>query len=237
MVAPVYHLGWVSWPWPKKRKPRQSRMDPLSWRNGRKSPGRTRRLKFVDYEERTWEKALETCRGPHLALAGKGTTSSWGKNSLKESEGTIPVFTHDQEWNSWGCHLSHFTSEKETTMCEMKKTPHGNNDKANTTAGFPGDTVKNPSASAGEAGAVCSIPGSGRSPGGGNGNPLPILAWAVQWTEEPGGLQSMGLQRIGHEWATEHTHRYHRRKELESTAIERNQNETSREKRFFCLFV
>ena len=36
--------------------------------------------------------------------------------------------------------------------------------------GFPGDSgVKNPPASAGDAG---SIPGSGRSPGGGNGNPL-----------------------------------------------------------------
>ena len=25
-----------------------------------------------------------------------------------------------------------------------------------------------------------------------------ILAWRVPWTEEPGGLQSMGLQRVGH---------------------------------------
>ena len=25
-----------------------------------------------------------------------------------------------------------------------------------------------------------------------------ILAWKIPWTEEPGGLQSMGLQRIGH---------------------------------------
>ena len=32
------------------------------------------------------------------------------------------------------------------------------------------------------------------------------LAWRVQWTEEPGGLQSMGLQRVRHSWATEHTH-------------------------------
>ena len=29
-----------------------------------------------------------------------------------------------------------------------------------------------------------------------------ILAWRVSWTEEPGGLQSMGLQRVGHDWAT-----------------------------------
>ena len=25
-----------------------------------------------------------------------------------------------------------------------------------------------------------------------------ILAWRISWTEEPGGLQSMGLQRVGH---------------------------------------
>ena len=30
-----------------------------------------------------------------------------------------------------------------------------------------------------------------------------ILAWGIPWTEEPDGLQSMGLQRIGHNWVTE----------------------------------
>ena len=29
-----------------------------------------------------------------------------------------------------------------------------------------------------------------------------ILAWRIPWTEEPGGLQSMGLQRVGLYWAT-----------------------------------
>ena len=28
-----------------------------------------------------------------------------------------------------------------------------------------------------------------------------ILAWKIPWTEEPGGLQSMGSQRVRHEWA------------------------------------
>ena len=28
------------------------------------------------------------------------------------------------------------------------------------------------------------------------------LAWKISWTEEPGGLQSMGSQRVGHDWAT-----------------------------------
>ena len=30
-----------------------------------------------------------------------------------------------------------------------------------------------------------------------------ILAWRIPWTEEPGGLQSMGSQRVGHNLATE----------------------------------
>ena len=33
-----------------------------------------------------------------------------------------------------------------------------------------------------------------------------ILAWKVPWAEEPGWLQSMGLQRIGYNWMSEHTH-------------------------------
>ena len=28
------------------------------------------------------------------------------------------------------------------------------------------------------------------------------LAWKIPWTEEPGGLQSMGLLRVGHDWVT-----------------------------------
>ena len=29
-----------------------------------------------------------------------------------------------------------------------------------------------------------------------------ILAWRIPLTEEPGGLQPMGLQRVGHDWVT-----------------------------------
>ena len=32
------------------------------------------------------------------------------------------------------------------------------------------------------------------------------LAWRIPWTEELGGLQSMGSQRVGHDWATSLTH-------------------------------
>ena len=46
--------------------------------------------------------------------------------------------------------------------------------------------------SACKAGDPGSIPGLGRSPGEGNGFHSSILAWRILWTEEPGGLQSMG---------------------------------------------
>ena len=57
--------------------------------------------------------------------------------------------------------------------------------------------VKNPPANAGDVRDMGSIPGSGRSPGEGNGSHSPgsILAWRIPRTQEPGGLQSMGLQR------------------------------------------
>ena len=28
-----------------------------------------------------------------------------------------------------------------------------------------------------------------------------IAAWKISWTEEPGGLQSIELQRVGHDWS------------------------------------
>ena len=60
--------------------------------------------------------------------------------------------------------------------------------------GIPGGlVVKNPPANAGDVG---SVPGSGRSPGKGNGNSS-ILAWKIPWTEEPGGPQSKVSLRVG----------------------------------------
>ena len=42
------------------------------------------------------------------------------------------------------------------------------------------------------------IPGLERSPGEGNTHSS-ILAWEIPWTEEPGGLESMGPQRVRHD--------------------------------------
>ena len=66
--------------------------------------------------------------------------------------------------------------------------------------GFPGGSVvKNLPASVGNAGL---IPGSGKSLEEGMATYSSILAWEIPRTEEPAGLQSMRLQRVGHDLAT-----------------------------------
>ena len=63
--------------------------------------------------------------------------------------------------------------------------------------GFPGGSeVKVPACNAGDPGL---IPELGRSPGEGNGNPLQYSCLGIPWREDPGRLQSMGLQRVGHD--------------------------------------
>ena len=63
--------------------------------------------------------------------------------------------------------------------------------------GFPGNS--DGKASAYNAGDLGLIPGSGRSPGEGNGNPLQYSCLENLMDGEPGGLQSMGSQRVGHD--------------------------------------
>ena len=59
--------------------------------------------------------------------------------------------------------------------------------------------VKNPPANVGEAG---SIPGSGKPLEKEMVTHSSILAWEIPWTEESGGLESMGLQRVSHSLMT-----------------------------------
>ena len=62
--------------------------------------------------------------------------------------------------------------------------------------GFPvGSAVENPPDDAGDAGL---IPGWGRSLKEEMAAHSSTLAWRIPWTGEPGGLQSMGFQRVGH---------------------------------------
>ena len=63
---------------------------------------------------------------------------------------------------------------------------------------FPGGSDGKESAwNAGDPGLV---PGLGRSPGERNGYPLQYSCLEYPWTEEPGGLQSMGSQIVRHDW-------------------------------------
>ena len=72
---------------------------------------------------------------------------------------------------------------------------------------FPSDSVvKNFPANAGDAGDTGSTPRSGRSPGFETTVHYSILGWKIPWAEEAGLLQSMGLQRVGHDWTHICTH-------------------------------
>ena len=63
--------------------------------------------------------------------------------------------------------------------------------------------VKNSPANAGKIRDSGLIPGLGRSPEAGHMEThSSILAWRIQWTEEPGRLQSRGSQRVRHDWGT-----------------------------------
>ena len=61
--------------------------------------------------------------------------------------------------------------------------------------------VKNPLVNTGDIRDAGSVPGSGRSPGGGQGHPLQYSYLENPRTEEPGGLQSTGPQRVRHNWS------------------------------------
>ena len=68
--------------------------------------------------------------------------------------------------------------------------------------GFPGDSASKESDCNEED--PGSIPGSGRFPGEGNGNPLCILTWRIPWTEEPTGYSQRSLKESDKtEWQTQ----------------------------------
>ena len=64
--------------------------------------------------------------------------------------------------------------------------------------------VKNLPANTGDAGDTGLAPGSGRSLEKDTATHSRILAWTISWTEKPGGLQSMGSQRVGEDLPAEH---------------------------------
>ena len=62
--------------------------------------------------------------------------------------------------------------------------------------------VKTLPASAADVRDVGSIPGLGKSPGGGHVSPLQFSCWRIPWTAEPGGLRSIEFQRVGSNWSS-----------------------------------
>ena len=67
-------------------------------------------------------------------------------------------------------------------------------------------SVKESVCNSGDTGDADSIPWPGRSLEKEMATHSSYFAWRIPWTEEPGGLQPMRLQRVGHDWKTEHAH-------------------------------
>ena len=65
--------------------------------------------------------------------------------------------------------------------------------------GFPGGASGKEPSCQGRRRERCLIPGSGRSLGGQQGNPLQYSRLENPWTEESCGLESIGPQRVGHD--------------------------------------
>ena len=76
-----------------------------------------------------------------------------------------------------------------------KLVSYRNSEENNTSPSYPSDSDSKESVC--DEGDLGSNPWPGRAPGEGNGYPLHNLAWRIPWTEEPGGLQSVGSQRVG----------------------------------------
>ena len=121
-------------------------------------------------------------------------TQTWGSIKQEDVECTCPLASLVQ--------LGRTTLNENPGWCREKEEVEASGDREEE-MGRPHDLVgKESTCTAGDPDSIRSPPSWGRLPGEGNGNPSSILAWRIQWTEEPGGLQSMGSQRVGHDLAT-----------------------------------
>ena len=135
-----------------------------------------------------WEPASWSTVCCHLSVSSPGWGQGAGKEGEKEKELSPPVSSNP--------HL--MTSSKPDHLLAPSHWALGFQHV--NFVGFPGGSVvKSLLASAGDSSL---IPGSRGSPGEGNGNQSSSLAWEIPWAEEPGGLQSMGLQRVRHNLVT-----------------------------------
>ena len=120
-------------------------------------------------------------------LPGLGRSPGGGHGNLSSIFAWIIPMDRGASWAT-----VHRVSKSQTQLKWLSMHYH-------TLTGFPrSSVVKNPPANAGDA---TKIPGSGRSLGVGNGNPLQDSSLENPRTEEPGSLQSIALQRVGCDWA------------------------------------
>ena len=143
----------------------------------------------VCVRERERERERETCSirtqtwihmGFRCDAAGKESACNEGDLGLIPGLGRSPG-------EGKGCpsfQYSGLNISKDCTVHGVSKSPHG------------GSEGK---ASAHNVGDPGSIPGSERSPGEEKATHSHILAWKIPWTEEPGRLQTTGLERVGHD--------------------------------------
>ena len=107
---------------------------------------------------------------------------------------------------NWRCHNFWFPTNltiQLTRSDDSSQVISQNNSLIIPRASLRAQAVKNLPANAEDSGL---IPGSGRSLEKETATHSSIFAWEIPWTEEPGGLQSMGLQRVRHDFTTEQQH-------------------------------
>ena len=111
------------------------------------------------------------------SYSGKsGHCAPWRKSPLSAAD--LTLLSPTQRAKSWGVHQCTGVWNTNISL-------------------FPsGAVIKNPPANAGDSRDSSLNPGLGRFPGEENSNPLQYSYWKIPRTEEPGGLQFMGPQRV-----------------------------------------
>ena len=121
------------------------------------------------------------------AITNRGLLNSRTFSNIKQSTGGKPPEKVGASWQQTRRHVS------QKKQGHWKKCPC-------LSRGPPRWLGSRESAcNAGDPGEVRLISRSGGSPGEGKATHSSVLAWRIPWTEELGGLQSMGSQRVGHD--------------------------------------
>ena len=130
-----------------------------------------------------WEKTMQFLE-PDLGPPGQGNPGSWVSRAYSRREGMSSGWPYPL--NLWSPYLF-LRSKGNIGLFQVVL------------------VVKNPPANGGDIRDVGLIPGLGRCPGGGHGNLLQYSCLENSMDRGDCGLQSTGLQRVGHDWICMHT--------------------------------